>query len=168
MHVPVIMLGEDYQSGRAPAFFGADYPSNAVGSRNVSEMQTRINYYIDLGYSATGTGPTSALGMAIRDYDKQHGITTGGTVSASPTTSSGKSYKDILDSITPAVKSGFENMPAIINAIRNKNPGMSEAEAANVANYGKKQSMVGANMPWLILGGVGLVAVLFLIGTRKR
>lgn len=163
MQVPILMLGEDYVSGRAPTMLGYDFVAEDTGA--VDSKGKRI--YSD------GTGSMTYPSIFVVNEYGQKAMPSGTMAkpapgSEVPKTSSGKSYQQVIDSILPILKTGLENTPAIINAIRNKNPGMSEAEAAKIANYAKQENMLAQSMPWLVIGGVGLVAVLLLIGTRKR
>jgi hypothetical protein len=56
----------------------------------------------------------------------------------------------------------------VIAAIKGQNPGISDADAAKAAGYAQSRFSLGGSMPWIIIGGVGLLAMLFLVGTRKR
>lgn len=171
--VPILMLGNDYVSGRAPLGY-------ARGDNPL--------FGYDLGPNEIFTGALDSKGRQIYADDSglpdyphvfvidQYGIKTkaeGRKVTAAPgyeapKTSTGISFDTIWAQIGPALKTGIENTPAIIAAIRNKNPGMSEAEAAKVAQYGQSKMSMSMAMPWIVIGGVGLVAVLLLAGTRKH
>lgn len=66
---------------------------------------------------------------------------------------------------------GFIKSSGLADAAKDTITGAVAAKYGSQAakDYGKTQGWdIGANMPWLVLGGAGLIAVLLIMGTRKK
>jgi hypothetical protein len=173
-HVPlnVLMLGADFVSptaglGGVSVQFDSMEMSQ-MGNRDLSEMATRVAWYIDNGYAGD---KAQAIAWAIRDYDVAHAAKTQILPSAGgKTTASAAStfWQDVGKlAITQMTN------PQLIAAIKGKNPGISDTDAQKIADAIKaNQSAGGFSMqeatPWLILGGVALLALIVMMGTRRR
>lgn len=156
--MPIMMLGSDFQYAFAPSgrSLGADSSLTIpISSTGINPEDIPVGYRVKVDLT-TGAIIKDASGRAMLE-----------TVSDTKL-STGESARSIWDEI----KSNIPNLitatkDTIIAAIKAKHPGMSDADAATIANQGKGFSLAGS-MPWLIIGGVGLVALLFMVGTRKR
>jgi hypothetical protein len=82
-------------------------------------------------------------------------------------TSTGLTFKDIWNGLPAIVKAA--DLPSTIAAIKGQHPGISDAEATRIATLGKSGGFnIQANLPWIVLGGAALLAIVFMMGTRRR
>lgn len=140
--VPILMLGSDFQYAFAPRM-GAD-------SLNATEPAAGMQWKVD---PVTGKKLTDASGNYISEP--------AGTLSTGESAST--VWNEIKGFIPNLIDAGKDT---VIAAIKAKHPGMSDSDANKVAAAGGFN--IQSYMPMIIIGGVALVALLFMAGTRKR
>ena len=161
----VVMLGRDYLNPTLPAgvfggdMFGADHIPFDISS---SDFWNKL--YPGRGDVAANNAYTYRYSDGLTDEQiyAQIKIDMGG---AGTTTSVGKTVQEIWNGISANVKAS--DLATIILAIKGQNPGLSDAEARAIANS-RGGFDLQANMPWIILGGAALLAIIFMAGTRRR
>lgn len=159
------MLGNDYLPrnhyyalGATSVTFSASQLS-LIGSRNVSKM---ADYYT--AYKGWGYGDTDALKLAIQNYDKDAGGTASNDLSTFLKNNPGV-MQNITDWSNPTKLSNF------IAVARGQ--GYTQEQLDKMIADAKKgnfdlNEFATENASTIIIGGVALVALLFMLGTKGR
>lgn len=159
----VLMLGGDHQYSTGLGATSLTLSSADIGTRDIAEMQVRVQYYLDNGQTQA-----NAIAYAKRDYDKDSAA----KQAAGSATSKGTT---VIDSLNTLLKQnpGLSNL-ADPNAWAKlvaaaKGQGYTDADINAMRTASQHSGFnLQSSMPWLVVGGVALVALLLMFGTRGR
>lgn len=162
--IPVMMLGNDmhYQYAFAPSV-GAD----SLTSAGSSPAQEPV-FWLPKPYDFSAV-PSGYKLRQPKFYNSKGELAFDAVPPGTPGSSNNIAdlAKELNVDGNTIINASRDSLIALIN--RNK-PGLSAEEVANMlkaAGKGEGQGLEG-NMPWIILGGAALVAVMFMAGTRKK